>query len=143
MFVRDGFNYDTGAVSLETGLACADKSLAVQSSKDEADINVLVRRFGVTGLMPVGVRAPIFQDFDGVFDFQSAMNAVLAAEAAFAAVPAEVRRRFGNDPQQFVAFCSDESNRDELIKLGLVVPEKASPAPAGESGSGGNPQANG
>lgn len=130
--IRSGFpfNYDTDAVSEQAGLLCEDESLADQSAKEEADINTIVRRFGVTGLLPQGAKALFFADFDEVFDFQSAQNVVAEARQAFMALPADVRSRFGNDPQKFVEFCS-EAEEDgtlvhlaELRKMGLAPPEK-------------------
>lgn len=114
--------YDARKVSDDTGLECLDASLAVQSQKDEADINHIVRMFGVTGKLPQSVRVPTYGDFDGVDDYQSALAAIREAEDAFAKMPSEVRIRFGHDPQQFVEFCSDESNLEEMRKLGLAVP---------------------
>lgn len=106
-------------------------SLTQQSGKDEADINTIVRRFGVTGTMPVNVRAPTFADFDQVFDFQTAQNALIAARDSFMAMPADVRTRFSNDPQAFVEFCSDKENLPEMRKMGLAPPlPDPEPAPA-------------
>lgn len=115
--------------SVRTGLSCTDASLAVQSQKEESDINEIVRRFGLTGKLPENVRVPQYQDFEDVFDFQSAMNAVAAANQSFSAMPAEVRFRFGNDPQRFLEFCSKEENIPEMIKLGLAVEVKQPEAP--------------
>lgn len=124
---RTGFNYDVNAVSLETGLACPEEEGRTQQAfKEDADINVIVRRFGLTGQLPENVRVPVSGDFTGITDFQSAMQAVVAAQAAFNELPAEVRARFRNDPQELMAFMEDDANREEAIKLGLVnkAPEK-------------------
>lgn len=131
MFVRSGdpFNYDTNVASDESGLACAvGSSLTKQSFAEEVDINTIVRRFGLSGELPSGVRIPQYADFHTVIDFHSAMLQVRRAEEAFAQLPASVRARFGNDAGSLVDFVSDEDNRDEAIRLGLVVPE-AIPAP--------------
>lgn len=128
-FVRNPYNYDPDAVSLETGLECLDASLAIQDQRDEVDINTIVRRFGLTGKLPEDIRAPVYGDFEGISDYQSALNAVIAADDAFMAMPADVRSRFNNDPAAFVEFCSDDKNREEAEKLGLVIP-KARQAPA-------------
>lgn len=122
--LREPGNYDADQVSLDTGLVCADESRTQQSMRDEADINVLVKRFGVTGQMPVSVRIPEYQDFDAVFDFQSAQNAILQAQASFNAMPAEVRSRFDNSPQRFLEFCANPANLDEMRKIGLAVPKE-------------------
>lgn len=118
--------------SNESGLKCSDPSRAKQSFKDECDINTIVRRFGITGQLPVGVRMPTYGDFTEVQDFQGAMNAIAQAREAFDQMPAHVRKRFDNDPQRFVEFCSDEGNREEAVKLGLVAPKVLDlvPAPA-------------
>lgn len=112
-------------------LVCDDPSLAVQSQKDEADINVIVRNFGVTGRVPVSVRLPQYGDFDGISDYRTAIEAVRQAEASFAAIPAEVRFRFDNDPQRFLEFCADRSNLAQLREWGLA-PAAAPPAPPSE-----------
>lgn len=115
--------------SVRSGCECRDPSLAVQSQKEESDINEIVRRFGLTGKLPDNVRVPTYQDFDDVFDFQSAMNAVASATQSFMAMPADVRQRFGNDPQKFLEFCSKEENIPEMIKLGLAVEVKVEEPP--------------
>ncbi|QCQ85080.1 internal scaffolding protein [Blackfly microvirus SF02] len=142
-FVRSPYNYDLKEASDASGLDCSvdGPGKTKQSFAEEADINTLIRRFGVNGQLPAGVRMPTYGDFTGVGDFQSALNAVSDAQAAFMRMPADVRSRFGNDPGAFVDFCSDEANRDEAVKLGLVppppkleVPEARTEAPAPKSG---------
>lgn len=125
-FLRTPYNYDRNGAGDESGLDCSvEKSLTQQSFAEECDINTIVRRFGLSGELPVNQRAPTYGDFTGVSDYKSALEAVMAAEDAFMQLPAHVRARFENDPQAFVAFCSDEKNREEAIKLGLVVPQAA------------------
>ena len=134
-FIRSPFNYDTDEASNETGLVCDDDSLAVQSERDECDINIIVRRFGLTGVLPSGVRQPTYGDFVGVSDYQSALAVIESADESFYAMPADVRARFGNDPAQFVDFCSDPANLSEMRKLGLAVPETPEPLPPGTGGT--------
>lgn len=115
--------------SRSSALLCRDASRAKQEFKEESDINVIVKRFGITGKMPVGVRMPQYGDFTGISSFHEAANAIAAARESFDAMPAEVRSRFNNDPEAFVAFCGDDRNRAEAVKLGLVpdVPLKDGP----------------
>lgn len=131
VFVRSENNYDMQEASLASSFDTGPESLTVQSDRDDADINVLVKRFGLTGVMPQNVRAPAFQDFEDVFDFQSAMNAIRASQESFDRMPADVRSRFGNSPQSFLEFCSEVSedgktlkNLAEMRKMGLAIPEK-------------------
>lgn len=130
---RSLWNYDRAKVRDDTGLTCEDPSLAVQSQKDEADINTIVRNFGVTGQLPVGVKVPIYEDFDEIIDYRTAIERVREAEASFLAVPSELRERLGHDPQKFLEYCADPNNLEEMRKLGLAVSRDAPPAAPSES----------
>lgn len=120
VFVRNEFNYDMDEVSKETGLECKDDSRAVQSQAEEADINTIVRRFGLTGTVPATIKLPSYSDFDEIFDFQSALNAVNDANKTFMSLPARVRSQFDNDPQKFLEFVADPQNGEEMVRLGLA-----------------------
>lgn len=120
-FVRSAYNYDMNQASDESGLECKDPTLTQQHFKDEVDINTLVERFGLTGEMPQVAKLPSFDDYTGIFDFQTAQNAIVAAREQFMLLPAKVRSRFENDPHQYVNFFADEANRDEAIRMGLIA----------------------
>ena len=124
-FLRTPYNYDTNAASNESGLACEEPSLTQQHFKDETDINNILRQFNITGLLPEQPLSPRYGDFTGIGDYHSALNAVIAAEDQFMALPANLRARFENDPAQLIAFLSDENNRSEAEKLGLLEIPKA------------------
>ena len=62
--VRSAFDYDSESVSLETGFVDNTESMTQQSFKDECDINVILRRFAVTGELPDNIRVPQYQDFE-------------------------------------------------------------------------------
>jgi phage internal scaffolding protein len=123
MFLRTPYNYDTDAASNESGLACEEPSLAQQHFKDECDINTILERFNITGMLPQAPLSPRYGDFSGVGDYHTALNRVIAAQDEFEALPAQIRARFKNDPAQLIEFLSDENNRPEAEELGLV--EKA------------------
>ena len=134
IFLRTEFNYDMAAASAESGLKCEDKSLAQQNAKDDSDINVIMERFGRGQMLPEDFRPPQYGDFTAATDYHTAMNAVAKANEAFDAMPAKLRARFNNDPQQLMAFLDDKENAPEALKLGLLVPppppppEKPAPA---------------
>lgn len=125
MFIRNPYNYDTNLASEESALYCTDVSRTQQNFKEECDINTILKRFNVTGQLPVSPLQPEYGDFSGVTDYHSALNAVVAAQDAFNALPAQLRNRFANDPAAFVDFCSDEANREELREMGLLAPQLA------------------
>lgn len=103
-------------------LECKDPSLTQQHYAEEADINVMMARFGVTGHMPQSLRLPTYGDFTGVTDFRSAMDVVVRAQNEFMTLPPDIRARFGNDPHQIISFLSDPDNDAEARKLGLIKP---------------------
>lgn len=123
VFVRDPYNYDVDQVSNETGLRCDDPSLTQQQFKEEADINTIVDRFLKSGVLPTAVNMPQYVDYEGVFDFQSAMNVVRQADENFMRLDAKVRARFNNSPQAFLEFFANPENAEEAVRLGLAIPK--------------------
>jgi len=118
-----------------------EPSRTKQSFLAETDVNNIIKRYRVTGLLPQHAGNPIFGDFTRLpADYQEALNKVLDAESAFNAVSSDIRSQFQNDPKAFVAFCTDPANLDQLREWGLApkpVPqplptvEEPPPAPAG------------
>lgn len=137
LFVRNPYNYDVDKASDESGLKCEDKSLTLQSQAAEADINFILKRFNVTGVLPEGKRVPTYGDFSEVVDYRGALDLIRAADQAFMSVPADVRARFSNDPATFVEFCSNEANIEELRRLGLAPPREPVAPAAAAAGQGG------
>ena len=123
LFLRTPYNYDTDAASNESGLACEEPSLAQQHFKEECDINTILERFNITGMLPQSPLSPRYGDFNGIGDYHTALNRVIAAQEEFEALPAQIRQRFDNDPSKLIEFLEDENNRPEAEELGLV--EKA------------------
>lgn len=122
-FLRSTYNYDMNEAGDESGLKCEDPSLTQQHQAEETDINYIVNRYLRTGELQQRSLPPMQGDFTEAPDMQTAMNLVVEARNAFMEQPADVRARFGNDPVEFVNFCSNEKNRDELRKMGLWSPE--------------------
>lgn len=117
------YDYDTNAAGDETAIECKDKTLTQQHMKDECNINKLVERFVVTGEIPQMNMPPLQGDFTNAPTYQEALNLMVAAKQSFMQQPADVRSRFDNDAGRFVDFCTNESNRDELRRMGLWSPE--------------------
>ncbi|WNK13888.1 MAG: internal scaffolding protein [Microvirus sp.] len=142
MQLRSAFGYDQAAVSLETGLSCPpDEGRTQQQFAEEADINTIVRRFGLTGELPVSERSPLppSEAFYDVVDYHTAMLAIRRADEAFYDLPAEVRRRFANDPARLLGFLDDPANRAEATALGIVQAKASSVQDPAVGGMGGTP----
>jgi len=102
------------------------KSKTIQSDMDAADINKIMARFEKTGVFidAQGVeRKPMFGDFSEVADYHTQLSAIRRVDAAFLALPAEVRNRFDNDAEKLLRFLENPANKNEAIKLGLIEPE--------------------
>lgn len=123
-----------------------ETTLAQQQFAEECDINTIMDRYAQDGLLDhVNNFQGSYGDFTSVTDYQTSVNQVIAAEAAFMDLPAAVRSRFGNDPGQLIGFL--ESNDPELLaesyRLGLreAPPEtEAPPAPKPKKAASGGVQ---
>jgi hypothetical protein len=120
-FIRSPYNYDVEAASNAAAVVPVGESLTVQSMSEDADINVLMRRFGVTGKMPDNVRLPEYGDFEGISDFATALHSVKATAEEFMRIPADIRQRFDNDPQKFLMYVADPANDEQLRKDGFKL----------------------
>lgn len=109
----------------------AKPTLTIQSAKPDSDINLIVKRMAKTGTMPITARVPTQGDFsEQVRDYHTAMNMIRTAQQEFNKLPAKIRGRFENDPQQLMDYLSDPENTEESYKLGLrVKPPVVEPEP--------------
>lgn len=108
---------------------CTGESLTVQSQAADADINVIVKRMGLLGIMPDPIDPTFYADASNLPDLRAVLEYSRDAQAKFLALPPEVRNRFHNDPAELWEFVLDKNNREEAIRIGLI--EKPAPAPAG------------
>lgn len=128
MKLRSRYNYDRAGESAAFGFLNDQPSLTQQSQKDDADINVIMRRYASVGAVTVNQKPPpLSSDFAETFDFRTAMDTIRAAQLSFAALDADVRFRFRNDPARFIEFCENPDNLPELRKMGLAPPEPLPP----------------
>lgn len=105
------------------------KALTKQSARDECDINLIMKKFVKTGIIEHGnAHSANYGDVPAI-DFRSALELIQNSEDTFSELPAAVRRRFDNDPAQFLGFCEDPDNLDEAVLLGLADAPAAAPAP--------------
>lgn len=106
-----------------------------QSFKDECDINVIMSRYQKTGILDFTAKHQAqYGDCTGL-EFQAGLDIISNAKRMFADLPSSVRRRFDNDPGEFLDFINDASNREEAQRMGLLK-ESIPPTtpPHGEAG---------
>ncbi len=99
---------------------CVGRSRTKQAERDACDINKIMAKYVKTGLVSHLNRHGGDYGFATSVSFHEAMNVVTKADSMFADLPAEVRRRFSGEPGEFLDFVQDESNHEEMIKLGLA-----------------------
>ena len=115
-----------------------------QSFKDEVNINFIMKRYQEKGILPDMIkRDPTYGDFTQVPTFQESLEIVNKAREQFDGLPASVRKRFGNDPAQFLDFVNKPENASELVKMGLANERKPEPIPEPQKVIIVNPDANG
>ncbi len=94
-----------------------------QGHKAETDINTIMAKFQTTGMIDfVNKHEPQYGDASAV-DFQTSMETVASATEMFADLPAKVRDRFNNNPQELLLFLDNPENKAEAVLLGLAKPE--------------------
>ena len=101
-------------------------SLTQQEFKESCDINNILAKFAVQAqalgvepsqLMPQDQGT--YGDFSNLDDFQTAQNKIAFLNDQFSNLPSDVRRKFGDNLNNFIAAISDPSRIDELGELGV------------------------
>lgn len=108
-----------------------EKKLTEQSHKHKCDIKRIVKSAMATGAIDhLNSRAAQAGDLSSIPDFKQAMDRIAEAKSTFHALPAALRKKFHNDPRNFVDFVSNPANLPEMRALGLAAPEpKPTPDP--------------
>lgn len=108
--------------------SCKDsRSVTQQSFVNDVDINNIVAKYVKTGVLgnvdDIRSRKGVFLDVSNVDSFKTALDRVTAINDAFMSLPADIRSRFGHDPQNLISFMSDSNNASECVKMGLLTEE--------------------
>lgn len=100
-----------------------------QAFAAESDINNILKKYQLTGVLPDSSRAAMaqFGDFSNIPSYKESLEVVIDAQHMFSELPSAVRNRFRNDPGELLEFLSNPANRDEAAKLGLLDPSTGKP----------------
>lgn len=127
-------------VSINLGATKENPGRTKQSFRDECDINLIVPQANKTGLLThITASGGRYEDLSNAPDYQTALNLVISADAAFQELPAGIRKTFDNDPETFLSFMDDPENAEKCIEMGLM----AKPDTPGEKNPPGEPAAAG
>lgn len=121
---RDAFEREL--TDVDTG----SESMVQQQFAEDADINVIVRRFGLSDTVPPQALDPrYFGDLGEIPDLGTALRLVKDAQDKFNALPVDLRNRFQNSPALLWNFVNDPRNAEESVRLGLLA-RRETPTPA-------------
>jgi len=113
--------------SKRSAVDCSGPTKTQQQFKDAADINTIMRRFGVTGVLPSVPGKGWYGDFTGISDVRDAFDVVERAQARFMALDPAVRERFRNDPRELERYA--RSVDEETFYRSFDPPEVSRVAP--------------
>ena len=102
---------------------CSKDGVTQQNFKEECNINTIVEKARLQGVVAQNAKQPDYIDVSKIPDYQTALNTVLYAQQSFIQLPAKVRDRFANDPSRLMDFIANDENYEEAVKLGLVAPK--------------------
>lgn len=99
-----------------------EPSLTQQQFKEDADLNTIVRRYGIDAgpIPPPAIDPRYYGDFSNAPDYRTALDTVRTAQQRFDELPAELRQRFYNDPIRLWEFVNNPANAEEAVKLKLL-----------------------
>lgn len=107
--------------------------------KDDTDINQIVAKYRRTGILPVSAHASAarYGDFSQIPDYAEMLLRVHAAEDLFNALPSIIRKKFDNNPQEFIKAVQSGSENELVERLGLVreLSEKGNKQASEEAGA--------
>lgn len=103
---------------------------ADQAAAGDTNINNIMAKYVDSGAVThVSRSVPLYGDFSEASDLHTATNNVIAAQAAFDALPSEIRAAADNDATTFLAMVQDDDGATILHGLGLEI-EGFSPLPS-------------
>lgn len=105
---------------------------AKQEFKDECDINVIINRYKKTGnIYHLNQSEPAYGVAEPV-TYHEALNLVMAAQEQFEQLPSQARKRFNNNPTEFMEYIHSNPDKKELFEMGLLDPSIQIPAESPE-----------
>jgi len=97
---------------------------------DECNINTIVNRSKMSGVLPQGNRQPMFGDFSEVSDYTEAQTSIAQAQEEFINLPSDVRAKFNNNVADLLDFIDNPANAEEAQKMGLIPTPEVEHIPA-------------
>jgi len=107
------------------------ETLTEQAHKDKTDMHNIMRQYERTGIIEHTAKYKgQYGNFIHALDFRSATTLIVQAEEMFLSVPSKLRKRFNNDPSEYIDFMQNPDNYEEIRKMGLDPSHLPKPQPA-------------
>jgi len=96
----------------------------------QSDVNNIMKQYKATGTIVYKRNAQegVYTDMTNL-SYQEALDSVRAADQAFQQVPAQLRERFGHNPENLIKYLQNPANTEEAYSLGLKVRPPIKPGP--------------
>lgn len=97
-------------------------SLTIKSQAESTKIQNIIKKYQTTGYVPeVNANIPKYLDTTNIGNLQEIQNQLINVNNYFLSLDPKIRLKFNNDPHQLVTFLQNPNNKDEAIKLDLIV----------------------
>lgn len=112
------YNHNTDREAGRVALFCGEPSLAQQSFKDEADINVIVERVLRTNAPPIPLPMQ-YGDLTTVDDYHTMQTKLAETNGLFYRLPPDIREEYSNNPGAWL------QDVNEKLAAGDIEPLRA------------------
>lgn len=106
---------DGAPIERQDGEITENQDMARQEFKNDADINYMLTKFGITPERG----APTYGEWDDTLDLQQALTSVAEARGAYSDLPTELKQKFGSMEDLLKAYNNGS----------LVITEGEAPVP--------------
>ena len=97
------------------------ESLTQQHFQEECDILNIIKRHDRNGIIEHVQRGQArYGDFSEVSDYREALDLVQDANNEFMKIPSDIRKKFNNNPGEFLNFVNNPDNEEEMQQMGFV-----------------------
>lgn len=114
-----------------------------QSFTKDADLNIIVSRMGLTdgAILPQAPDPSAYGDFTQYpKDFRTAQDLIHQGNERFRALPAKLRARFNNRPEELWEWIQNPENHEEAVALKLLAKQEPAKLPTtSQESSGASP----
>lgn len=99
-------------------------SLTHQDAAEHVNINNIYRKTQL-GQLPIGSsKMPDYGDFSNVESYDTALDVIRRAEEAFMDLPADIRKKYNNDPQEYYEKTLSDAQQHVEIQQAKAMEEK-------------------